>query len=85
MKQMGFTVVRRHLELRLSLSVTDSFRALDNVGSASAYTVSYLSSSEKLSKRERRLNPHKLIETTPIWNRRGIKANHRSSELVPSR
>ena len=33
----------------------------------------------KLTKRERRLNPHKLIETTPIWNRRGTKANHRSS------
>ncbi|KAF8088234.1 hypothetical protein N665_0548s0007 [Sinapis alba] len=40
---------------------------------------------KKLSKRERRLCPHKLIETTPIWNRRGTKANHRSSELVPSR
>ncbi|KAL0692164.1 hypothetical protein Bca4012_059344 [Brassica carinata] len=40
---------------------------------------------KKLSKRERRLVPHKLIETTPIWNRRGTKANHRSSELVPSR
>ncbi|KAH0892695.1 hypothetical protein HID58_055124 [Brassica napus] len=40
---------------------------------------------KKLTKRERRLNPHKLIETTPIWNRRGTKANHRSSELVPSR
>ncbi|KAF3511227.1 hypothetical protein F2Q69_00005157 [Brassica cretica] len=37
---------------------------------------------KKLTKRERRLNPHKLIETTPIWNRRGTKANHRSSELV---
>ncbi|CAG7896097.1 unnamed protein product [Brassica rapa] len=40
---------------------------------------------KKLSKRERRLVPHKLIETTPIWNRRGTKASHRSSELVPSR
>ncbi|KAF3546522.1 hypothetical protein DY000_02006064 [Brassica cretica] len=37
---------------------------------------------KKLTKRERRLHPHKLIETTPIWNRRGTKANHRSSELV---
>ena len=25
----------------------------------------------KLSKRERRLVPHKLIETTPIWDRKG--------------
>lgn len=25
----------------------------------------------KLTKRERRLVPHKLIETTPIWNRKG--------------
>ncbi|KAE8125256.1 hypothetical protein FH972_020087 [Carpinus fangiana] len=25
----------------------------------------------KLSKRERRLVPHKLIETTPVWNRKG--------------
>lgn len=24
----------------------------------------------KLTKRERRLVPHKLIETTPIWNRK---------------
>ncbi|KAJ4872778.1 Ribosomal protein L22p/L17e family protein [Raphanus sativus] len=39
---------------------------------------------KKLSKRERRLVPFKLIETTSIWNRRGTKANHRSSELVPS-
>jgi hypothetical protein len=25
----------------------------------------------KLTKRERRLVPHKLIETTPVWNRKG--------------
>ncbi|KAL1221914.1 Large ribosomal subunit protein uL22c [Cardamine amara subsp. amara] len=37
---------------------------------------------KKLSKRERRLVPHKLIETTPIWNRKGTKANRHSSELV---
>ncbi|CAB79638.1 copper-binding protein-like [Arabidopsis thaliana] len=37
---------------------------------------------KKKSKRERQLVPHKLIETSPIWNRRGTKANHRSSELV---
>ncbi|BBG92395.1 Ribosomal protein L22p/L17e family protein [Prunus dulcis] len=30
----------------------------------------------KLTKRERRLVPHKLIETTPIWNRKG-KARER--------
>ncbi|KAG8648745.1 hypothetical protein MANES_08G035900v8 [Manihot esculenta] len=29
----------------------------------------------KLSKRERRLVPHKLIETTPIWNRKGKAAD----------
>ncbi|KAJ4841097.1 hypothetical protein Tsubulata_027382 [Turnera subulata] len=28
----------------------------------------------KLTKRERRLVPHKLIETTPIWNRKGKRA-----------
>ncbi|CAH2043835.1 unnamed protein product [Thlaspi arvense] len=39
---------------------------------------------KKLSKREKRLAPHKLIETAPIWDRRGTKASHRSSELVPS-
>ncbi|KAL1207601.1 Large ribosomal subunit protein uL22c [Cardamine amara subsp. amara] len=39
---------------------------------------------KKLSKREKRLVPHKLIETTPIWNRKGTKENYRSSELVPS-
>ncbi|XP_056843783.1 uncharacterized protein LOC108806754 isoform X1 [Raphanus sativus] len=40
---------------------------------------------KKPSKWESRLFPHKLIETTPIWNRRGTKASHRSSELVVSR
>ncbi|KVH97161.1 uncharacterized protein LOC112523028 [Cynara cardunculus var. scolymus] len=30
----------------------------------------------KLTKRERRLVPHKLIETTPIWNRKGKPRNH---------
>ena len=30
----------------------------------------------KLTKRERRLVPHKLIETTPIWNRKGKARNH---------
>ena len=30
----------------------------------------------KLTKRERRLVPHKLIETTPIWNRKGKTINH---------
>jgi len=39
---------------------------------------------KKLNKRQRQLVPHKLIETSPIWNRRGTKGNHRSSELVPS-
>ncbi|CAH8255407.1 unnamed protein product [Arabidopsis lyrata] len=39
---------------------------------------------KKLSKRQRQLVPHKLIETSPIWNRRGTKGSYRSSELVPS-
>ncbi|VVB17710.1 unnamed protein product [Arabis nemorensis] len=39
---------------------------------------------KKLTKRQSRLVPHRLIETTPIWNRKGTKANYRSSELVPS-
>lgn len=30
-----------------------------------------VSNFKKLTKRERRLVPHKLIETTPIWNRKG--------------
>ncbi|KAK3002967.1 hypothetical protein RJ639_019030 [Escallonia herrerae] len=30
----------------------------------------------KLTKRERRLVPHKLIETTPIWNRKGKTKSH---------
>ncbi|KAK2655345.1 hypothetical protein Ddye_008397 [Dipteronia dyeriana] len=29
----------------------------------------------KLTKRESRLVPHKLIETTPVWNRKGKKAS----------
>lgn len=29
----------------------------------------------KLTKRERRLVPHKLIETTPIWNRKGARTH----------
>ncbi|CAL5356954.1 unnamed protein product [Camellia sinensis] len=33
----------------------------------------------KLTKKESRLVPHKLIETTPIWNRKG-KANSRASD-----
>lgn len=35
-----------------------------------------VSNFKKLTKRERRLVPHKLIETTPIWNR---KSKARSS------
>ncbi|XP_049395808.1 uncharacterized protein LOC125859988 isoform X2 [Solanum stenotomum] len=30
-----------------------------------------VSNFKKLTKREKRLVPHKLIETTPIWNRKG--------------
>ncbi|KAM3706098.1 hypothetical protein ACJW31_03G127400 [Castanea mollissima] len=33
----------------------------------------------KLTKRERRLVPHKLIETTSIWNRKGKVNSHESS------
>lgn len=32
----------------------------------------------KLTKRERRLVPHKLIETTPIWDRKGKARRSRS-------
>ncbi|XP_071707389.1 uncharacterized protein [Rutidosis leptorrhynchoides] len=32
---------------------------------------------KKLTKRERRLVPHQLIETTPIWNRKGKARDHR--------
>ncbi|XP_019058611.1 PREDICTED: uncharacterized protein LOC109116862 [Tarenaya hassleriana] len=38
---------------------------------------------KKLSKREKRLVPHKLIETTPIWNRKASKS-HRTTTSVPS-
>lgn len=36
----------------------------------------------KLSKQEKRLVPHKLIETTPIWNRKGKPGIGESSDLV---
>ncbi|XP_015900442.3 uncharacterized protein LOC107433646 [Ziziphus jujuba] len=37
----------------------------------------------KLTKRERRLVPHKLIETTPVWNRKGKgKASHEPSGMT---
>ncbi|KAF3442769.1 hypothetical protein FNV43_RR16686 [Rhamnella rubrinervis] len=36
----------------------------------------------KLTKRERRLVPHKLIETTPIWNRKGKAKNHEPSAMT---
>ncbi|KAB1222538.1 50S ribosomal protein L22 [Morella rubra] len=35
----------------------------------------------KLTKRERRLVPHKLIETTPIWNRKGKSNSYEQSSL----
>lgn len=35
----------------------------------------------KLTKRERRFVPHKLIETTPVWNRKG-KASHDPSGMT---
>lgn len=35
----------------------------------------------KLSKREKRLVPHKLIETTPIWNRK-VKSRSRESSMA---
>ncbi|XWS66581.1 hypothetical protein CRYUN_Cryun05aG0211900 [Craigia yunnanensis] len=37
----------------------------------------------KLTKRERRLVPHKLIETTPRWNRKG-KAKAKASSQEPN-
>lgn len=39
---------------------------------------------KKLTKRERRLVPHKLIETTPIWNRKSKPQNIRVSDAVPA-
>ncbi|WCJ34157.1 50S ribosomal protein L22 [Euphorbia peplus] len=35
-----------------------------------------------LSKRERRLVPHKLIETTPVWNRKGKRTTPREPSSV---
>lgn len=36
----------------------------------------------KLTKRERRLVPHTLIETTPVWNRKGkAKATRPESNM----
>lgn len=42
----------------------------------------------KLTKREQRLVPHQLIETTPIWNRKGKNSNREPSmnawaEVIP--
>ncbi|KAK0584219.1 hypothetical protein LWI29_009444 [Acer saccharum] len=36
----------------------------------------------KLTKRESRLVPHKLIETTPVWNRKGKKASSPESSMA---
>lgn len=36
----------------------------------------------KLSKRERRLVPHQLIETTSIWNRKGKSNSNVASALA---
>ncbi|XWS43301.1 hypothetical protein CRYUN_Cryun16bG0091200 [Craigia yunnanensis] len=36
----------------------------------------------KLTKRERRLVPHKLIETTPIWNRKGKASNQEPNGMA---
>ncbi|OMO68653.1 Ribosomal protein L22/L17 [Corchorus olitorius] len=36
----------------------------------------------KLSKRERRLVPHKLIETTPVWNRKGKARSQEPSGMA---
>ncbi|EOY08529.1 hypothetical protein QUC31_010818 [Theobroma cacao] len=36
----------------------------------------------KLTKRERRLVPHKLIETTPIWNRKGKGSSQEPSGMA---
>ncbi|KAL5545675.1 hypothetical protein UlMin_005362 [Ulmus minor] len=35
----------------------------------------------KLTKRERRLVPHQLIESTPIWNRKGKASNRQPSDM----
>ncbi|CAA0822560.1 Ribosomal protein L22p/L17e family protein [Striga hermonthica] len=36
----------------------------------------------KLTKREKRLVPHKLIETTPVWDRKGKARRHESSAMA---
>lgn len=36
----------------------------------------------KLTKRERRLVPHQLIETTSIWGRKGKGHNHESNRMA---
>ncbi|XP_057506053.1 uncharacterized protein LOC130789343 [Actinidia eriantha] len=41
-----------------------------------------VSNFRKLTKRESRLVPHKLIETTPIWNRKGKGTTHVSAGMV---
>ncbi|XP_031384210.1 uncharacterized protein LOC116198039 isoform X2 [Punica granatum] len=43
-----------------------------------------VSNFKKLTKRERRLVPHKLIETTPIWNRKSKNSSIRESDAVPA-
>lgn len=37
---------------------------------------------KKLTKRERRLVPHQLIETTPVWGRKNRKTNQESGALT---
>lgn len=41
-----------------------------------------VSNFRKLSKREKRLVPHELIETTPIWNRKGKASSHEPSGMA---
>ena len=36
----------------------------------------------KLSKREKRLVPHKLIETTPVWNRKRKSINREATSTA---
>ncbi|KAF5750601.1 hypothetical protein HS088_TW03G00940 [Tripterygium wilfordii] len=41
-----------------------------------------VSNFKKLTKRENRLVPHKLIETTPIWNRKSRTAHRETSNMA---
>lgn len=41
-----------------------------------------VSNFRKLTKREKRLVPHKLIESTPIWNRKGKASRNEETAMA---